>query len=123
MQCGELPSNFNILFRKVNMRERKFKGYLRISFVELPNNELGTINKATEDWRNIIKITKKPRKYFVSCYLKLESGSVHHVNINFQDKSNSAQDIKVLMKQAFNIAKQDLDEPVLLSESYFIITA
>lgn len=105
------------------MRERKFKGYLRISFVELPNNELGTINKATEDWRNIIKITKKPRKYFVSCYLKLESGSVHHVNINFQDKSNSAQDIKVLMKQAFNIAKQDLDEPVLLSESYFIITA
>lgn len=105
------------------MRDRKFKGYLKIIWVELPNNELGTHTIAEGDWktkRN--QITKKPRKYYVSCNLKLASGSVHHVNISFQDKSVK-QDIKVLMQEAFNIAKQDLTEEVRLFESYFIITA
>lgn len=34
----------------------------------------------------------------------------------------SKQDIKILMRKAFDIAKQDVTENVLLLESYFIIT-
>lgn len=104
-------------------KQRKFKGYLRFDWVELPDNDFGLKSTATGDWANIHKITNKPRRYFVSCNLKLESGSLHHVNISFHDKSKHKQDIKILMKQAFDIAKQDVKENVLLTESYFIITA
>lgn len=43
--------------------------------------------------------------------------------LKIQGFAISKQDIKILMRKAFDIAKQDVTENVLLLESYFIITA
>lgn len=105
------------------MKDRKFTGFLKIQFVELPNDEIGTHAIAVGDWlHKRQQITKKPRCYYVSCNLKLANGGLHHVRLHFHDKVGK-QDISVLMRQAFDIAKRDVDESVLLFESYFIISA
>lgn len=101
---------------------KKFKGYLRIDFVDLPNNELGTKTLTTEDW--LVKrkqITKKPRTYYVSSHVKLMSGSTITTRLTFTTKTNK-EDIKPLMMKAFELSTQNLDEPVDLFNSYLVVT-